>query len=131
MPERKPTLFSSILLTGLIAGTLDITGATIHFMLRGNSNPVRILEYIASGVFGKEAFSGNPMMAVAGLLFHYIIATSWTTLFYLAYPRVGFLRGNKFVVGAVYALFVWLMMNRVVIPLSSVSQGPFNPAQAA
>ena len=66
-------MLKAILKTGLIAGTLDILAAIV---ILAKMNAVGVLQYVASGVFGKEAFSGGTTMAIAGLIFHYIIAFS-------------------------------------------------------
>ena len=120
MNETNPSnknLIRAIAITGLIAGTMDITGATLWFMIRTGNSPIRVLEFIASAAFGREqAFSGNILMSVAGLFFHYVIAYSWTCLFYLAYPKIGLLKANKFMVGIIYGVFVWTMMNLVLVP---------------
>jgi hypothetical protein len=119
-------LFKAILYTGLLAGFLDGVAAILNYMIGGGKNPISIFNYIASGVFGiKMAFSGGLLMAFLGLLFHFIIATGWTTLYFLAYPKLSFLAKNKFVSGVAYGLFVWVMMSQVVLPLSNV---PVNPA---
>lgn len=60
-----------ILITGLIAGTIDILSAI--FILAGG-NAVGTFKYIASGAFGKTAFEGGNEMVAYGALFHYIIA---------------------------------------------------------
>jgi hypothetical protein len=43
----------------------------------------------------------------------------------MAYPKLKFLSGNKVMVGIGYGLFVWLIMNRVVLPLSNIPPMPF------
>ena len=113
----------AILLTGLIAGTLDALGP----ILINKANPKLMFQFIASGAFGSErAFAGGTPMVVWGVLFHYFIAYSWTTLFFLLYPAIPFLRKNKYITAVLYGVFVWIVMNRVVIPLSKIQQGPFN-----
>lgn len=109
-----------MLVTGVIAGTLDITGATIHFLLVGGKDPTRILWYIASAVLGKTSYDGGFVTAFLGLLFHYIIATIWTYIFYRAYPLVLFLRKNWWISGIGYGAVVWAGMNLVVVPLSRI-----------
>ena len=114
--NKKPNLIRAIVMTGLVAGTMDIVMACSWFTFRTGNSPVRVLEYISSAAVGKElAYSGNILMSILGLLFHYLIAYSWTYLFYLAYPRIGILRANRFVVGIGYGIFVWTIMNRVVL----------------
>lgn len=130
--SKKPNLVRAIILTGLVAGTMDIVTATSWFTIRTGNNPVRVLQYISSAAFDKDlAYSGNILMIFLGLLFHYLIAYSWTFLFYLAYPRIGLLRANKFVVGIGYGIFVWTIMNRVVLPLSRIPAITFDINQAS
>ena len=118
--------FGMILLTGLIAGALDGLAAVVDVYLSTGRGPTVVFQYIASAVVGAEAFSGGSSMVVLGLVFHLIIATGWTTLYFAAYPRFRFLRANKIVAGILYGLFVWLMMSQVVIPLTQLSPRPFD-----
>lgn len=129
-PVRSPNWYKTVFLTGLLAGTLDITAAIIHFLIRGGHDPVQIFIYIASGVFGQAAYSGNAAMPVLGLIFHYVIAFIWTILFFITYPRVSLLRKNKYISAIIYGAFIWLVMNLIVVPLSSVRQFPFRIDQA-
>ena len=121
----------TILLTGLLVGTLDAAAAVIQFIIPTVRNPVRIFEYIASGVFGMKAFSGGTVMVVIGLFFHYFIATAWTSLFFTVYPRIAWLGKNNVAGGLLYGVFIWLMMNLVILPLSNVPQFPIRFAGAA
>jgi hypothetical protein len=124
-PTRS--LGKAIFITGLIAGTLDIIAAIVS----SQANPIRLLQFIASAAVGREeAFAGGTPMALLGLLFHYIIAYSWTTLFFLLYPRVPVLQKNKYVVGLLYGVVVWLVMNLLVLPMSQIVQREFNWAGA-
>lgn len=111
-------LFANILVTGLIAGTLDILAA-IFILAGGNAGGV--FRYIASGVFGKSAFDGGGEMAVYGLLIHYIIAISWAALFFLIYPKLLFLKRSKWLNAIVYGAFVWAIMNLVVLPFTQIA----------
>ena len=79
---------------------------------------MRVFPYIASGIFGKDAFSGSVAMIIAGFLFHYIIAYCFTITFFLMYPRIKFLANNWVLSGILYGMFIWLLMNLVVVPLS-------------
>src|SRR6185436_2610559 len=63
---------------------------------------------------------GGTPMVFAGLFFHFVIATGWTTLFFLLYPRLKFLSWNKYIIGIAYGVFVMFAMNLVVVPLSNV-----------
>lgn len=114
-----------VLLAGLITGTLDILSAFVHFSVVTHGQPVsKILVYISSGVFGKAAFSGEPAMAWWGLLFHYLIALTWSFVFFVIYPKIPGLSKHPVATGLVYGLLVWCVMNLVVLPLSQVPHGP-------
>lgn len=123
--------FFYIISAGLLVGTFDIVAAFLYYFLKtGNKDVFNVLKYVASGVFGKEAATGGGGMILAGLLFHYSIALSFTLLFFWIYPyAIAFLR-NKFLLGIVYGVFVWSVMNLVVVPLSKIGPRPFNPANA-
>ena len=129
--HQPKVLLKTILLTGLLVGTLDAIAAVVQFIIPTWRSPVRIFEYIASGVFGTNAFSGGPIMAVMGLLFHYFIATAWTSLFFTLYPRIPWLAKNRVAGGLVYGVFIWLMMNLVILPLSNVPHFPIRVSGAA
>ena len=111
-------LLKAIAWSGLLVGTLDIAAAIVQILLKGGS-PIRMFQFIASGVLGDASFSGGVPSAIYGLVFHFCIAMGWTILFFLAFPRLPFLAKNRILTGAVYGIFVWLMMNHVILPLSN------------
>lgn len=119
--------WKTIVIIGLIAGTLDAVAAIIVYQAK----PAGMFRFIASGAFGAgRAFSENAMMVFWGVLFHYMIAISWTILFFLSYPTFRFLRGNKYLIGVLYGIFVWIMMNQFILPLSAIPQQPFDFTKA-
>ncbi|MPR32370.1 hypothetical protein [Salmonirosea aquatica] len=111
-------LILTILLTGLIAGTIDILSAI--FILAGG-NGVAVLKYVASGVFGSTALEGGKEFAMYGLVFHYIIAIGWTGGFILLYPRLKFLHRNTWLNAVLYGLLVQVLMRWGVLPLTQVA----------
>jgi hypothetical protein len=116
------TRLKTILLAGFTAGTLDITAAIV---LLGNMKAVPILKYIASGVFGKDAFAGGTEMALLGLLFHYMIAFSFAIAYFLIFPYLPpLLKKHKILSGLLYGIVVWIVMNLVVVPMTQVPRGP-------
>jgi hypothetical protein len=115
--------WKTIIFAGLLAGTLDAVAAIVVY----GAAPAGMFRFIASGAFGAgQAFSGGSIMVFWGILFHYLIAFSWTLLFFFTYPVFSFLRKNKYITGSLYGIFVWVVMNRVVLPLSLISQRPFS-----
>ena len=108
----------------LLAGTLDAIAAILLGLSRGNKHPGRIFQFIASGVFGPSAMSGGNAMLGVGVLFHYLIAFSWVGVFFWSYPRIALLRSYPPLIAALFGLFIWLIMNLVVIPLSRTQPRP-------
>jgi uncharacterized membrane protein YagU involved in acid resistance len=120
----------TILAAWTVAGTMDITSALIYAPLKYNITRTELLQYIASGVFGEKAFTGGTAMAIWGLAFHYCIAFFWTIIFFFIYPKIMMQWRNRIVTGILYGIFVWLVMNLIVLPLSNVHRPQFNFIQA-
>lgn len=118
--------FQTILLAGLVAGALDITAALVNSYLSSGIKPDRVFRFIASGVFGKNAFTGNNSMIAWGAVFHFTIAFIFALCFAFLYPRLKFLSKNIFITGIMYGIFAWLVMSFVVVPLSNTpaTRGP-------
>ena len=114
--------FQPILLGGLIAGTLDITAACAYAWIRSNVTPVRVLQFVASGVLGAESFSGGAKTAILGLALHFLIATVAAAVFYFASRKWLFLVEQPILAGLLYGIPVYLVMNFRVLPLSQVAQ---------
>ena len=119
-----PTAAGTIGLGGAIAGVLDITDAIVFYAVRGVS-PVTILQSIASGLIGANAYQGGAPTALLGLLLHFVIAFGAAAVFYLASVRIRVLWRRPFICGALYGLLVYLVMNLIVLPLSEFAVRPF------
>ena len=116
--------FQPIFLGGLIAGTLDLTAACVYSWIRASVSPIRVFQFIASGVLGTESFTGGAKSAVFGVVLHFLIATVATTIFYFASRAWFFLIEHPIVSGLLYGIPVYVVMNFVVLPLSQVAQRP-------
>jgi hypothetical protein len=111
--------WSLILRVGLIAGTLDISDALIVSYLRG-ATPIRVFQYIASGLIGLKSFQLGWMSVVLGVGIHYFIALTWTAVFYCASRKFMILIRRPVVSGLLYGVAVYLFMNLIALPLSGV-----------
>ncbi len=127
---KKDGAIKIIFLAGFIAGSLDILSAFIDHYIQSGKGPEGVLKFIASGVFGQEAFSDGDKMIFFGLLFHFIIAFCFTIFFYWLYQRVPFLQHNVFVTAILYGLFIWVVMSLIVVPLSNTNKYPFHSVNA-
>ncbi|HET6976729.1 MAG TPA: hypothetical protein VFI24_10430 [Pyrinomonadaceae bacterium] len=116
--------FQPIFWGGLIAGTLDICAACLTAWLRGGITPIGVLQFVASGALGPAAFQGGMKSAAIGLALHFLIATIWTIVFYLASRKWLFLIERPIQFGLLYGIAVYLFMTFVVVPLSRVTPRP-------
>ena len=116
--------FQPIFWGGLTAGTLDICAAFLTAWLRAGVRPIGLLQYVASGALGPAAFQGGAESALIGLALHFLIATIWTVVFYLASRKLLFLIERPIQFGLLYGIAVYLIMTFVVVPLSRVTPRP-------
>jgi uncharacterized membrane protein YagU involved in acid resistance len=121
----QPPPLRTVLTAGLIAGLLDITAACIKFYSNTGKGPAPVLQFVASGIFGKKAFTGGNEMLAWGLFFHFLIAVGFATLYVLLFRQYSFIRKNSIVSGIVYGVVAWSVMNLLVIPLSHAPAQPF------
>ena len=108
----------AIVVTGLIVGTLDIISAIILVLWRGSTVP-RLLQFIASGLLGPQAFQGGTATAALGLALHFFIAFTLVAVFYAARRGSRLAREHAVTSGLIYGLIVYAVMNLVVLPLSA------------
>lgn len=129
--QRSGSFIRAVVTTGLIAGTLDIIGAIVNFMVNGGKDPLIIFQYIASAVFGKAAFDGSAGPMIAGFLLHYLIAFIFTLFFFLLFPKIKLLQSRTIPVAIVYGIFVWVIMNKIVLPLTRLDPVSFDIMKAS
>ncbi|MBO9660487.1 MAG: hypothetical protein J7527_16820 [Chitinophagaceae bacterium] len=126
------TKANAIVKAGLIAGTMDILAAFIKYLIEGKKDVTVILRYIATGVMGKDAMKGGAAVSAFGLALHYLIAFLFTIFLFWLYGKMRLTRYHPLVIGVIYGVFTWLIMNLAVIRLSRVPQSgaQFNWQQA-
>src|SRR4029079_3070760 len=128
---QRPGFTKTVILTGLLVGTLDLTAAYISQWIKTGSYASGMLKYIAGGALGLEtSMKGGNGVAFLGLFFHYFIAMSFTILFFLVFPRLKFLRYDKYLVGVLYAVFVALVVNQLILPLTPLPTKPLDISMA-
>lgn len=119
-------IISKTFKAGLLVGTLDISAASLQSFIKTGKGPAGILKYVASGAFGNAAFSGGAGMIICGLLFHYIIALSFTFLFLLIFARLYSTLKSKLLIALLYGVFMWAFMKFIVVALSATPKFPFD-----
>lgn len=120
MMRTSPTFIKAILLSGITACVLQLSGmALVSWIARGRT-PMQVLQFIASGITGEHAFGDGLTSILAGLFLHCMFALVIAAVYLLAYNWVPFVRKHAFKSGMIYGLIVWLFMYGAVIPLSHV-----------
>ena len=130
LSRNTQSAFIFILLTGLLAGTLDGLSACIWFMIKGGKDPGIIFRYIASAALGPSARTGGVGMTLLGIFFHYFNAFAFTIFYFFVYPKLPLLAKNKIASAVLYGTCVWVVMNLAVVPLSHISKFPSKPGNA-
>ena len=123
-------MWKQIFKAAVIAGCLDITAACIQVYLSYKMTPDILLKSIASGVFGKDAFSGGFEFMLFGLFIHFLIAFSCTLTYFLVYPKLKLLHKNILLSSLFVALIAWAITTRLIIPLSKIPTPAFNFTKA-
>jgi hypothetical protein len=117
-------LWTAILIATLIAGTLDGLSAVVNYAIHGGKDPGKIFKYIAGAALGPSAYTGGTGILLLGILFHYMVAFAWTAFYFLIYRSLPPGKKNWVVSGLLYGVFVYLVMNLGVVPLSRIGKFP-------
>lgn len=124
-----PDAFNTILLGGLVAGVLDAVDAVIAYGILGQ-NPVQVLQYVASGILGNNAYAGFTAAGIAnaalGAALHFFIAFVVAAVYYAGALKLPILRSRPVAFGLMYGASVFLFMTFLVLPNSNVTKNPFS-----
>ncbi|HET9399547.1 MAG TPA: hypothetical protein VFO34_01230 [Candidatus Acidoferrales bacterium] len=112
--------FKAIFLGGLLVGVIDIAYAILVYSPR---HPVRILQSVGSGIFGRNSFKMGAESAIVGLLCHFTIAIGAAAVYYLASRKIPFMTEHAVIAGMIYGALVYGFMHLVVLPLSAAPAG--------
>jgi hypothetical protein len=108
-----------ILCGGLVMGSIDILKNIVFLSYQGRPW-FYVLHVVASGALGKSAFQGGLPVAVLGLFFHFVIAFTAFTLYYLASRRLPTLAQHPLLWGPLYGIVVFAFMRWVVFPFTAI-----------
>ena len=115
-----PKIFKPILIGGLIAGAFDITYACVFFGIRNHVTPIRILQSVARGALGQQAFQGGLKTAALGLFFHFLIALTAAAVYVFASRVLRFMITHAVVCGILYGACVYFFMYGIVMRFSAI-----------
>jgi uncharacterized membrane protein YagU involved in acid resistance len=127
MATKRLSTSAALIGGTLVAGSCDITFAILFWWFRAGVGPTRVLQSVAAGLIGRTAaISGGTKTALLGLVLHYFIAFCVVLVYWLAAKALPVLRRHAVILGSIYGLGVYFVMNYVVIPFSAIKRGPFN-----
>jgi uncharacterized membrane protein YagU involved in acid resistance len=119
---RNPWVAAAV--GGGIGGLLDIVYAMVTWGVvlapRTQMTPVGVLQSVASGLLGKQAYQGGFGSAALGLALHFCIAYCMALAYVLAARRVAVLTARPVLMGLLYGVVLYLVMNFIVVPLSAI-----------
>jgi len=125
---RRARWIGPLFAGAFVAGVCDITYATTFSYFYRGTPPSRILKLVASGLLGPDAYQGGAGTAALGLGLHFLNAFIITCIFFIAASRIPALVRKPVLVGVIYGIGIYLVMNYVVIPLSRIGPRPTPPA---
>jgi len=113
-----PNRGRAVLYGGLAAGAMDLAAAIVSNSLRG-IEPLRVLQSISSGLLGNNAYQHGAASASLGVLLHFLMMFIICAIYYAASRRLAVLNERPIIMGVLYGMVVYLVMNFVVLPLSA------------
>ncbi|HEY1749620.1 MAG TPA: hypothetical protein VGG29_00020 [Caulobacteraceae bacterium] len=113
------TILTAAIAAGLAAAVVEMLVVLPIQGLLGAS-PVRVFQGIAAGALGRAALRGGLGSAGLGVCFHTLISVVAAGLYALAATRWTLLLRRPALMGILYGVPVYLVMNFVVIPLSAL-----------
>lgn len=116
----KGNALKTIVIAGMVAGILDLAAACTSAWLRSGTSPVRVAQFIASGILGPASFTGGAASAALGVACHFLIALGAAAVFYAASRWLRVLVEWPVSLGLLYGVPVYLFTTLVVVPLSRV-----------
>jgi hypothetical protein len=98
---------------GGIGGLLDALYASLMWGMGA-------WQSVASGLLGKASFEGGNATIALGLALHFFIAFMMALVYVKASHKLSALTTRPIVMGVLYGLVLYVVMNFVVIPLSAI-----------
>jgi uncharacterized membrane protein YagU involved in acid resistance len=99
---------------------LDAIYATVVWgFVLGNGIP-GVWQAVASGLLGINAYVGGHSTAALGLLLHFCISFLMALAYVRASRRLPVLLARPLLMGALYGVVLFVVMNFIVIPLSAI-----------
>ena len=105
---------------GVAGGLLDAIYATVLWGFILGDNPAAVWQSVAAGLLGKASYDGGPATAFLGLALHLCVAFVMALVYVRAARHLPVLLQRPVLMGALYGLVLYTVMNFVVVPLSAI-----------
>jgi len=119
--SKKPL---AILVAGLAGGLADILTA---FVIYRPATPEQILQAVASGLLGPASFAQGWTSAGIGIVCHFAISILFASLYVVGAGHAPVLLRKPVLGGLTFGVFVYGVMNAIVVPLSLAPERPTPP----
>jgi hypothetical protein len=107
----------TVILAGLIAGSLDLTATGL--LMRSQGVPFqKLLQTIAGGAIGPMAYEQGSRSVLLGLFFHFLIALTATAVYFSITQVLPFPNQHPILAGTLFGMAVHFFMSLIVVPLS-------------
>jgi hypothetical protein len=117
-------LWASVVVGGLLVALGDFVFATTLWFSWDMEGLKRCFQTIAVGVLGQASYDGGTQSAVLGAVLHVLMATAFVAIYTLVARRYRSLLERPVILGALYGVVLYVVMNFVVMPLSRVGRSP-------
>ena len=117
-------LWASVVVGGLLVALGDFIFATTLWFSWDVEGLKRCFQTIAMGVLGQASYDGGTQSAVLGAVLHVLMATAFVAIYTLVARRYRSLLERPVILGVLYGVVLYVVMNFVVMPLSRVGRSP-------
>jgi hypothetical protein len=120
-----------LLAAGASVAVLDGAFAVaIYVYILHACSTAQLMQSIARALLGRAAFQGGGATVALGVALHCAVAYGWTLVYAALRTASGRLREltattrGALTAGAIFGVFVWLVMDLLVVPLTRASMTP-------
>lgn len=126
---RRDSIAAVIVRPALTVAVLDAVWATLLWsVILRRATPGQVWQGVAGALLGASARQGGGATVALGLVMHLAVATTWTSVFYVAMRASARLRAATsraaLPVGMAYGALVWCVMDLAVIPFTHARVQP-------
>ena len=118
--RRSTSVVRAALVIGTIAAVTEMAPVFPIQAALGVS-PRLVLQSIASGLLGRQAYKGGAATVLLGIALHLLISIVAALLYVIAIDRWAGLRRHPWRAGIAYGTVVFAVMRYIVVPLSAVA----------